>query len=285
MRSETSSKSDVNERRRVHIRKTSGWHLVNLPDIWRYRYLLRVLMWRDIRSMYRQTALGLMWAVIQAIATTGVFTLIFGGLADLPSQGLPYPVFTLSGLLPWQLFSKIVTLGGGGLLAMRDVVSKVYFPRILALIVPTASALLDFVIGMAVLFALMTYFDVTPDWKLLVMPVFVLLGALAGLAVAVWIAALTAEMRDLIHAIPVLVTLGIYATPIVYPTEVIPPAWQLLYALNPMVGVIEGFRWAVLGEPLAEPHLTVFSLLALVPILVVGLLLFNRAEKTFIDRV
>src|SRR5499427_3325655 len=254
-------------------------------DLWRYRELFRVLAWRDLSVRYKQTVIGVLWALIRPVLTMLVFTIIFGQIARLPSDGTaPYPLMVLAGILPWTLFSSGLSEASNSLVNNANLISKVYFPR---LIVPTATvvvALVDFLISFCILFLLMVWYRFLPDWRILLLPLFVLLAFCASVGPALWIAALNVKYRDFRYVIPFLVQLGLYISPVGFSSSVVPEQWRLLYSLNPMVGVIDGFRWCILGgqsEPYA-PGLAV-SVAVTAFLLWFGIRRFRTMEKSFAD--
>lgn len=253
-------------------------------DLWRYRELFYFLAWRDILVRYKQTAIGIVWAVVRPILTMLVFTVIFGKLAKLPSDGAPYPILVFSAMLPWQFFANAFTEAGNSLIANANMISKVYFPR---LIVPTSAVIVsfaDFLISAALLAGLMAWYGYFPDWRLLTLPIFILMGFAAAMGAGLWIAALNVKYRDFRYIIPFVVQFGLYVSPVGFSSAIIPEQWRLLYSLNPMVGVIDGFRWAILTDdrPLITDGFLVSASVALV-ILITGLIYFRRTEKSFAD--
>jgi lipopolysaccharide transport system permease protein len=267
------------------IEPSSGWGFPNLGEVWRYRELLYFMIWRDVKARFKQTALGVTWAILQPVATMVVFTIFFGWLVGVPSDGVPYPIFTFVALLPWQLFSQAVSQSGGSLVAHRELVTKVYFPR---LVIPIAAVLLgivDFLLAFVVFLAMMLYYGMTPTTAVLAVPFLVLLACLAALAIGLWLAVLNVRYRDVRLTIPYITQLWMFATPIAYPASLVPDGWRMLYALNPMVGVVEGFRWALLGTSETLHPSTYVSAVVVVALLVGGLLYFRRMERTFADEV
>jgi len=254
-------------------------------DLWRYRELFAILAWRDVSVRYKQTVIGLAWALIRPFLTMVVFTIVFGRLAKLPSEGgAPYPIMVFAGLLPWFLFSSILSEASSSLVSNANLVSKVYFPR---LVIPAASAvvaLVDFLVNLAMLAALMLWYGFTPGWRIVMLPAFVSLAAVASLGPALWITALNVKYRDFRYIIPFIVQFGLYVSPVGFSSAVVPPEWRFWYSLNPIVGVIDGFRWCLLGgeSQLYLPgFLTSLALVAL--FLWLGLWFFRRTEKTFAD--
>jgi lipopolysaccharide transport system permease protein len=254
-------------------------------DIWRYRELFWVLAWRDVSVRYKQTVIGLAWALIQPIATMLVFVIVFGNLAKLPTEGAaPYALLVYSGLLPWQLFSTSLTGASGSLIGNANLISKVYFPR---LIVPTSAvavSFVDFLISFVILVALMLWYQFMPSWQILTLPVFVVMAFLASLGPGLWITALNVKYRDFRYIIPFIVQFGLYVSPVGFSSAVVPSEWRLLYSINPIVGVIDGFRWAILG---GESQLYIPGFLlswgVIAFFLWLGLYQFRKMEKSFAD--
>src|SRR4051812_34050640 len=230
----------------VVIEPSQGMSL-RLGDVWEYRELLYFLFWRDFKVRYKQTALGATWALLQPVATMAIFTIFLGRLAKISSDGIPYSLFVFSGLLPWQLFSFALNASAGSLVSNTHLLTKVYFPRLIIPISSVLVGLVDFVIALGILALLMAYHRVTPTWGLLVLPLLVVFAVTAALAVGLFLSALNVRYRDVKHTIPFLVQFWMFATPIVYPSSLVPERWRPLYGLNPMAGVVDGFRWALFG--------------------------------------
>jgi lipopolysaccharide transport system permease protein len=253
-------------------------------DLFRYRELFYFLSWRDILVRYKQTVIGILWAVLRPLLTLLIFVFIFGKVAKLPAQGMPYPVMVMAGLLPWQLFATSLTECSTSLITNANLVSKVYFPR---LIVPASAVIVsfvDFLVSLGLLALLMIFYHVWPTWHLLTLSFFTLLTLIASTGAGLWLAALNVEYRDFRYVVPFLVQLGLYVSPVGFATALVPQKWQLLYSLNPMVGVINGFRWAISGgaTPIDVPGLIVsFGMMSL--LLVSGIWYFRRMERTFAD--
>jgi lipopolysaccharide transport system permease protein len=254
-------------------------------DLWRYRELFRVLAWRDLSVRYKQTVIGVLWALIRPVLTMLIFTIIFGQIARLPSDGtVPYPLMVLAGILPWTFFSTGLSEASNSLISNANLISKVYFPR---LIVPTATvvvALVDFLISFSILVLMMGWYQFLPGWQILVLPVFVLLAFFASVGPALWIAALNVKYRDFRYVIPFIVQFGLYVSPVGFSSSVVPEQWRLLYSLNPMVGVIDGFRWCILGgqSGLYAPGL-IMSTAVTAFFLWFGIRRFRMMEKSFAD--
>lgn len=253
-------------------------------DLWRYRELFYFLAWRDILVRYKQTAIGIAWALIRPFLTMIVFTVVFGTVAKLPSEGVPYPILVFAALLPWQFFANSLSECSSSLITNSNLISKVYFPR---LIVPTSAVVVsfvDFMISGIILLGLMAWYNFVPSWRILTLPVFILVAFAAALGAGLWLAALNVQYRDFRFIVPFIVQFGLYISPVGFSSSVIPEKWRLLYSLNPMVGVIDGFRWAILGGE-AQLDLPGFILsLGLVSLLLIsGIWYFRKMERTFAD--
>jgi homopolymeric O-antigen transport system permease protein len=267
------------------IAPSRTWVALRLGEIWAYRELLYSLIWREIKVRYKQTALGVGWAIIQPFLTMVVFSIFFGRFAGIPSDGVPYPVFAFSALVPWQLFAFSLTEASNSVVANQRVITKVYFPRLLMPIAPIGVGLVDFAVAFSVLIALLAFYGVGPNLAVLTVPLWALLAVLNALAVALWLSALNVQYRDVRYTVPFLIQLWLFATPVAYPTSIVPEAWRPIYALNPMVGVVDGFRWALLGST-DPPQLTaLISVATVLALLVGGLFYFRRMERTFADLV
>ena len=230
------------------IQPGEGLFSLDLGAVWRYRELLYFLVWRDVQVRYKQTVIGIGWAILQPLLAMVIFTVIFGNFAQIPSDGLPYPIFAYTALLPWTYFAQALSRSGTSLVGNANLITKVYFPRLL---IPLASVLapaVDFLLSFLILLGLMAWFGVVPTWGVLALPLFLLLAVMTALAVVLWLAPLNVQYRDVGYTIPFLIQVWMYASPVAYPVSIVPEQWRLLYSLNPMVGVIEGFRWALLGK-------------------------------------
>jgi lipopolysaccharide transport system permease protein len=270
--------------RKQIITSAHGWAFPDFGELWAFRELLFTLTFRDIKVRYKQTAIGILWAVIQPVISMVVFTLIFGKLGKLPSNGLPYPAFVLAALLPWQLFAKALTDGSMSMVTMGAMMSKTYFPRLIAPLSSVLSGIVDFAIGLAILFVVMLWYGLTPGWSALLSPLFMLLALAAAFAVSLWLSVINAEYRDVQYALPFLTQIWLMLTPVLYPTSLIPAGWHWLFVLNPMVSVIEGFRWALLGGTSPDFLSIMVSAAATALLLVFGLVYFARFEKSYVDR-
>ncbi|MCP6759281.1 MAG: ABC transporter permease [Fischerella sp. CENA71] len=253
-------------------------------DIWRYRELLYFLAWRDILVRYKQTAIGIAWALIRPFLTMVVFTVVFGNLAKLPSEGAPYPILVFSAMLPWQFFANALSESSNSLISNANLVSKVYFPRLIVPISAVIVSFVDFMISGMILLGLMAWYNFVPNLRILTLPVFILIAFAASIGVGLWLAALNVEYRDFRYIVPFIVQFGLYISPVGFSSSVVPQQWRLLYSLNPMVGVIDGFRWAILGGE-SQIYLPGFTLsVGLVALLLVsGIWYFRKMERTFAD--
>ena len=254
-------------------------------DLWRYRELFYVLAWRDVAVRYKQTVIGAAWALIRPILTMVVFTIIFGRIAKLPSDGVaPYPLMVFAGMLPWSLFATGITDASNSLIANANLISKVYFPRLIVPIATIVVAFVDFLISFAILVAMMSWYHYTPGWRMGFLPIFVVFACLASIGPALWITALNVKYRDFRHVIPFIVQFGLYVSPVGFSSQIIPEQWRLLYSLNPMVGVIDGFRWCILGGQ-SEFYLPgiLVSVSVAVLFLWFGFRRFRKTEKNFAD--
>jgi lipopolysaccharide transport system permease protein len=267
----------------IKIRPVRGWVPVNLGELWDYRELLYFLVWRDIKVRYKQTALGIIWAVIQPLLTMVVFSLFFGTLAKVPSESIPYPLFTYAALVPWTLFANGITRASVSLVQDANVIQKVYFPRLLTPLASILTPLVDFVISLVILIGLMFYYHYSPSITMLWLPLFLLLELILALGVGLWLSAINVEYRDVGYATPFLIQLWLFASPVIYSSNFVPERFQVAYGLlNPMSGIIEGFRWAILGtEP--PSYLIIASAAIIAIILITGVFYFRRRERVFAD--
>lgn len=265
------------------IRPSKGWVPLHLRDLWQYRELIFFLAWRDIQVRYKQTALGVAWAVIQPVFIMIVFSIFFGRLAGIPSDGLPYPIFAYCALVPWQLFAHSLAESSNSLVANQNLITKVYFPRLVIPLSAVLAGLVDFMIAFVVLIGMMGYYQILPTQAVWSLPLFVLLAVALAMGVGLWLSALNVQYRDVRYTIPFLTQMWLFATPIAYPSSLVPEPWRALYGVNPMAGVVEGFRWALLGTGKAPGALLAVSVLVTMLILLSGLYYFRRMERTFAD--
>jgi lipopolysaccharide transport system permease protein len=265
------------------IRPPKGWIPVNLRELWAYRELLYFFTWRDIKVRYKQTLFGFAWAIIQPVFMMIVFSLFFGALAKLPSEGIPYPLFSYAAVLPWTLFSEGLTRSSNSLVQDANLLQKVYFPRLLMPLAGILSPVVDFAVAFIVLIGLMLYFGYYPSVMMLLILPFLLLELMLATGIGMWLSAINVEYRDVRYAIPFLIQLGLFASPVVYPVTFVPERFQVLYGLlNPMAGIIEGFRWAILGTK-PPSYLLIASVAIIIVILISGAFYFRRREKAFAD--
>jgi lipopolysaccharide transport system permease protein len=265
------------------IQPSRGLVSLRLKDLWQYRELLYFMIWRDIKVRYKQTALGAAWAVLQPLLTMVVFTIFFGKLAKIPSDGIPYPIFSFCALLPWQLFARSLTESSNSLVTNQRLITKVYFPRLVIPLAAVLAGLVDFAITFLVLVGLMFYYGIFPGLALLALPVFLLLAIVTSLAASLWLSTLNVKYRDIKYTLPFLVQFWLFASPVAYSSSLVPVPWRLLYGLNPIVGVIEGFRWSLLGKTEAVWPLVITSAVLVAGLLWGGLVYFRQMEKTFAD--
>jgi len=265
------------------IRPSHGWVSLKLHELWEYRELLYFLTWRDIKVRYKQTVLGAAWAIIQPFFTMVVFSLFFGRLAQIPSDGIPYPIFSYTALVPWTFFANGLGQSSNSLVGSANLIKKVYFPRLVVPISSVISGAVDFVLAFIVLLGMMLYFGIVPTWNVVWLPLLLLLALVTALGVGLWLSAMNVQFRDVRYAIPFLTQFWLFATPIAYPSSLLSEPWRTLYGLNPMVGVVEGFRWALLGTNTAPGPVIIASSLAALGLLISGAYYFRRMEKTFAD--
>lgn len=267
----------------LRIQPSSGWRSLGLHELWTHRELVYFFVWRDLKVRYKQTALGAGWAILQPLATMAVFSLFFGRLARMPSDGIPYPVFSYAALVPWMFFVNALTQGSNSLVGNSHLLTKVYFPRLALPITTLVAGAVDFALSFVGLVALITYYGIPLTMKVLFLPAFLLLAIVTSLGVALWLAAVNVQFRDVRHTVPFLTQFWMFATPIAYPSSLLPEPWRTLFALNPMVGVVEGFRWALLGAQTAPGSMVAVSSAVAIVLLVTGALYFRRMERTFAD--
>ena len=268
---------------RTVIEPPGRWPTLSMADLWQYRDLLSLLVWREIIAKYRQSVVGIGWVLIKPLTSMVIFTLIFGRVAKLPSDGIPYPIFTFAALLPWMYFSQSLGSASNSIVGGGGILTKVYFPRLILPLTGVIAGLVDFGVQLVVLMGMMAWYRVVPTWGVLLVPVFVLLAAATALSVGLWLTALNVKYRDVGHAVPFFTQAWMWLTPIVYSSSMIPERWRPIYGLNPMVGVIEGFRWAMLGKAAPDWTMMAVSLTVVTLILLSGLYFFRKMETTFAD--
>lgn len=265
------------------VRKNETNLALKLKELWEYHELIYFLVWRDIKVRYKQTALGVTWAVLQPFLTMVVFTIFFGNLAKVPSDGVPYPIFSFAALLPWQLFANALSNSSNSLVSNSALITKVYFPRIIMPLSSIISGLVDFLVAFLVLIGMMVYYGITPTSAVYTLPFFLLLALLTSFAVSLWLSALNVKYRDVKYTIPFLTQFWLFVTPIAYPSSLVPEKWKLVYGLNPMAGVVEGFRWALIGTSGLNWYVMSASVTIVVVLLIGGFIYFRYMEKTFAD--
>jgi homopolymeric O-antigen transport system permease protein len=267
----------------IRITSSTNWLALRLSELWDYRELLYFFVWRDVKVRYKQTAIGAAWAIIQPLLTVVAFTVIFDQFAKMPSDGLPYPVFSYAALLPWNYFASSLNRSIGSVVEGANLITKVYFPRLLLPISATVSGLIDFTISFIFLLLMIAWYGIIPTWGALLLPCFILLAMLTALSVGLWLSVLNVRYRDVGQAIPFLIQIWLFASPVAYPVSVVPDKWRALYSLNPLAGVIEGFRWALLGRQMPDIQLIIISTAVVLLLLAGGLIFFKRMENTFAD--
>ncbi|HEX2523302.1 MAG TPA: ABC transporter permease [Terriglobia bacterium] len=267
----------------LRIEASTGWVSLGLRELWQYRELLSFLVWRDLKVRYKQTALGVAWAIIQPLLSMVIFSLFFGRLAKMPSDNIPYPLFSYTGLVVWAYFSHALTQSSTSLVGSANLIKKIYFPRLAIPVSAVLSGVVDFGLAFLVLLGMMFYYGILPTWNSVWLPLFLLLGIVTALGVGVWLSAVNVQYRDVPHTLPFITQFWMFATPIVYPSSLLPEPWRAVYGINPMAGVVEGFRWALLGAKTAPGPIILVSAAAAVALLVSGALYFRRMERSFAD--
>ena len=267
----------------IRIEPSKGWVSLKLKEVWEYRELLYFLIWRDTKVKYKQTVLGIGWAIIQPFFTMVVFSIFFGKLAKIPSDGIPYPIFAYAGLVPWTFFSNSLSKGSNSLVSSSNLIKKIYFPRLIIPVSSVLSGLVDFILAFLVLIGMMFYFDLLPGLRIIWLPLFLSLSLFTSLAVSLWLSAMNVQFRDVQYITPFLTQFWLFATPIAYPSSLLSEPWRTIYGLNPMAGVVEGFRWALLNTDTAPGPMIIVSSFVTMLLLISGALYFRRLEKSFAD--
>ena len=265
------------------IEPSRGWLGLQLNELWEYHELLFFLTWRDMKVRYKQTILGAAWAIIQPFFTMVIFSLFFGHLAKVPSDGIPYPIFSYAALVPWQFFAAGLGQGANSLVGSAHMLRKIYFPRMVMPVAAIFSNLIDFALAFIVLLGIMVYYGIGPNANVAWLPFFLLLALITALGAGLWLAVMNVQFRDIRYAVPFIIQFWFFATPITYPSSLLEEPWRTIYGLNPMAGVVEGFRWALLGTNQPPGLMTAVSAVAAVCLLVSGLFYFRRMERTFAD--
>jgi len=279
----SSPATDVSADYTVVIRPNKGFSKLDLVALWEFRELFYFLVWRDVKIRYKQTVIGAAWAIVQPVMTMVVFTVIFGNFAKIPSDGLPYAIFSYTALLPWNYFSQAIARSGNSLVGDANLIKKVYFPRLIIPLASVSSPLVDFFVSFLVLLAMLAWFGIAPGWSVLVLPLFLVLAFMTALAVGLWLSPLNARYRDIRYTIPFLTQLWMYASPVVYSVSMVLEKWRLIFSLNPLAGVIEGFRWALLGKGNPAIGAIMISACVVLMLLLGGVFFFKRMERYFAD--
>jgi len=267
----------------IHIEPSKGWIALNLKDIWEYRELLGIFVWRDLKVRYRQTIIGALWAIIQPLLTMVIFSIFFGGLAGVPSDEIPYPIFSYAALVPWTYFSNSISVASNSLVNSADMIKKIYFPRLTMPMASVLAGLVDFSLAFVILLGMMLYYGFMPTINVLWLPLFIILAMITALGVSLWFSAMNVQFRDVRYMVPFIAQAWLFATPVAYPSSLLSEPWRTLYGINPMVGVVEGFRWALLGTETAPGPIILVSFVVAIVILTTGAYYFRRMEKTFAD--
>lgn len=268
---------------RILIEPSKGLFHLDIKELWQYHELLYFLIWREVKVRYKQTMIGGAWAILQPLMTMVIFSIIFGRFAKIPSDGVPYPVFTYTALLPWMFFAQALTRSGASLVENANLITKVYFPRLMIPLGAASAPIVDFIVSFMVLICLMAFYGIHPTMRILALPFLLVLTLMTAFSVNLWLSPLNVKYRDVGHAFPFLSQFWMYASPVAYPLSLIPEKWQFLYSFNPMVGVIEGFRWALLGKQTPNFMAMAISIIAVLALFLSGILYFKKMEQTFAD--
>lgn len=269
----------------VVIEPGSGWSALNLRELWTYRDLLVILAGRDVKLRYKQTGLGITWVILQPLVAALIFTVMFGRFAKLPSDGHPYLLFVFSGVVIWNYFAAVLQRAGNSLITDSRLITKVYFPRLAIPLASTFSAMIDLLVSLTVLAVFMIFYGVAPTWRILFLPLFLILTAVAATGVSLWLSALNVKYRDFVHAMPFMLQVWMFASPVAYATSIVPGKWRLLYSINPAVSFIEGARWAILGTSSIRPDMVAITAVVSLVVFVGGAFFFRRVERGFADSV
>jgi lipopolysaccharide transport system permease protein len=277
------SSAVISDRPMFRIEPTKGWTSLKLKDLWEYRDLLGIFVWRDLKVRYRQTVVGALWAIIQPFLTMVIFSVFFGGLAKIPSENIPYPIFSFAALVPWTFFSNSINQASNSLVNSAEMIKKIYFPRLTMPIASMLAGLVDFLLAFIILIGMMLYYGFLPNKNILWFPFFLGLAMMTSLGVSLWLSAMNVQFRDVRYMIPFITQVWLYATPVAYSSSLLVEPWHTLYGINPMVGVVEGFRWALLGTGTTPGPTVLVSFIVALGILVSGAYYFRRMEKIFAD--
>ncbi|MEO8357315.1 MAG: ABC transporter permease [Chloroflexota bacterium] len=277
---------EINEPKKkplIRLQPTRGWTSLKLQEIWEHRELMGIFVWRDLKVRYRQTVIGALWAIVQPFLTMVIFSVFFGRLAGIPSDSIPYPIFSYAALVPWTFFANSINQASNSLVNNAEMIKKIYFPRLTMPLASVVGGLVDFILAFIILLGMMFYYGFVPTINILWFPLFVLLSMMTALGVGLWLAAMNVQFRDVRYMVPFITQAWLFATPVAYPSSLLSEPWRTLYGLNPMVGVVEGFRWALLGTDTAPGPMIIISFIVAFLILISGTYYFRRMEKTFAD--
>lgn len=278
-----SPKNSLDKKHLLRIQPTKGWTSLKLKELWEYRELVTIFVWRDLKVRYRQTVIGVLWAIFQPFLTMVIFSVFFGRLAAIPSDNIPYPIFSYAALVPWTFFANSINLASNSLVNNADMIKKIYFPRLTMPLAAVLAGLVDFLLAFIILIGMMLFYGYFPTINTLWFPVFILLSMMTALGVSLWLSAMNVQFRDVRYMIPFITQAWLFATPVAYPSSLLTEPWRTLYGLNPMVGVVEGFRWALLGTDTAPGPMILVSFLVSFLLLISGVYYFRRMEKQFAD--
>lgn len=267
----------------IRIQPSKGWTSLKLKELWEYRELVGIFIWRDLKVRYRQTVIGALWAIVQPFLTMVIFSVFFGRLAGMPSDSIPYPIFSYAALVPWTFFANSINQASNSLVNNAEMIKKIYFPRLTMPIASMLAGLVDFALAFVILIGMMLFYGYVPTVNIVWFPFFLLLAMVTALGVSLWLAAMNVQFRDVRYMIPFITQAWLYATPVAYPSSLLSEPWRTLYGLNPMVGVVEGFRWALLGTDTAPGMMVGVSFVVAFLVLISGIYYFRRMEKTFAD--
>jgi len=267
----------------VRIQPTTGWTSLKLKEVWEYRELASIFVWRDLKVRYRQTVIGALWAIVQPFLTMVIFSVFFGRLAGVPSDSIPYPIFSYAALVPWTFFANSINQASNSLVSNADMIKKIYFPRLTMPLASVLGGLVDFFLAFVILLLMMLYYGFVPTVNIIWFPFFILLSMMTALGVSLWFAAMNVQFRDVRYMVPFITQAWLFATPVAYPSSLLSEPWHTIYGLNPMVGVVEGFRWALLGTDTAPGPMIIISFFVALLMLVSGIYYFRRVEKKFAD--
>ncbi len=276
-------KSSPADKPLIRIQPSKGWTSLKLKELWEYRELVGIFIWRDLKVRYRQTVIGALWAIVQPFLTMVIFSVFFGRLAGMPSDSIPYPIFSYAALVPWTFFANSINQASNSLVNNAEMIKKIYFPRLTMPIASMLAGLVDFALAFVILIGMMLFYGYVPTVNIVWFPFFLLLAMVTALGVSLWLAAMNVQFRDVRYMIPFITQAWLYATPVAYPSSLLSEPWRTLYGLNPMVGVVEGFRWALLGTDTAPGMMVGVSFVVAFLVLISGIYYFRRMEKTFAD--